>query len=38
MRLIDRMDYVDIGAEVGYDRTTVSRRMRTIIDTLNRGG
>lgn len=38
MRLIDRMDYVDIGAEVGYDRTTVSRRMRNIIDTLNGGG
>lgn len=38
MRLIDRMDYVDIGAEVGYDRTTVSRRMRDIINTLNGGG
>lgn len=38
MRLIDRMDYADIGAEVGYDRTTVSRRMRTIIDTLNGAG
>lgn len=38
MRLIDRMDYVDIGAEVGYDRTTVSRRMKNIIDTLSGGG
>ena len=38
MRLIDRMDYVDIGAEVGYDRTTVARRMKNIIDTLSGGG
>lgn len=38
MRLIDRMDYVDIGAEVGYDRTTVARRMKNIIATLDRGG
>lgn len=38
MRLIDRMDYADIGAEVGYDRTTVSRRMKNIIDTLNGAG
>jgi len=38
MRLIDRMDYVDIGAEVGYDRTTVSRRMRDIVKILNGGG
>lgn len=38
MRLIDRMDYIDIGAEVGYDRTTVARRMRTIINTLNGAG
>lgn len=38
MRLIDRMDYVDIGAEVGYDRTTVSRRMKNIIATIDRGG
>ena len=37
-RLIDRMDYVDIGAEVGYDRTTVSRRMKNIIATIDRGG
>jgi hypothetical protein len=37
-RLIDRMDYVDIGAEVGYDRTTVSRRMRDIVNTLNGAG
>lgn len=38
MRLIDRMDYVDIGAEIGYDRTTVARRMKNIIDTLSWGG
>lgn len=29
--LIWDMDYIDIGAAVHMDRTTVSRRMRTII-------
>lgn len=38
MRLIDRMAYADIGAEIGCDRRTAARRMRTIVDTLNGAG
>ena len=34
MRLIDREHYADIGAAVGYDRRTVSRRMTNIIHQL----
>lgn len=31
MRLIDGVDYIDIGCEVGMDRTGVSKRLRNII-------
>lgn len=31
MRLIDGVDYIDIGAEVGMDRTGVSKRLRNTI-------
>ena len=31
MRLIDGMDYADIGAEVGMDRTGASKRLRNTI-------
>ena len=36
MRLLDREYFEDIGAEVGYDRRTVARRMDRIIQTLTR--
>ena len=38
MRLLDRAYYSDIGAAVGYDRTTVARRMNGIIRQLSSGG
>lgn len=31
MRLIDQEHYADIGAAVGYDRSTVSKRMPGIV-------
>jgi len=34
MRLLDGEYYDDIGAEVGYDRRTVARRMNRIISAL----
>lgn len=34
MRLIDRENFADIGAEVGYDRRTISRRMAHIVHQL----
>lgn len=37
MRLLDRAYYSDIGAAVGYDRTTVARRMNGIIRQLSSG-
>lgn len=36
MRLLDREYFEDIGAEVGYDRRTVARRMDRIIQTLTK--
>lgn len=36
MRLIDREYYADIGAAMGCDRRTVSRRMKDINRKLNR--
>lgn len=35
MRLIDRMHFADIGAEVGCDRRTAARRYRSAVDVLN---
>lgn len=34
MRLLDGEYFADIGAEVGYDRRTVARRMDRIIEAL----
>lgn len=34
MRLVDKMYFVDIGAEVGCDRRTASRRCSAAIDAL----
>lgn len=32
--LLDQMDFIEIGAEVGYSRSTVSRRYHKIIKVL----
>lgn len=32
--LIDKADFIEIGAEVGYSRSTVSRRYQRIIKML----
>ena len=32
--LLDQADFIDIGAEVGYSRSTVSRRYKRIIKLL----
>lgn len=37
LRLLKRMHFVEIGAEVGCDRRTASRRFNNAVDIISRG-
>ena len=37
MRLIDKADFADIGAAIGYSRYTASRRYNDVVEQLKNG-